>query len=246
MKKTVLITGATSDIGLSIAQKHVREGSFVILLGRDSNSLESIVESLGKDSAAAYCWDLNDTSTIKSLLKDIVKQHGKLTDLICAAGYHRILPLKLVSNDELMMTMQLNLNSHLILCQVFSNSLYSDKNSNRSITLISSIAHFVGEPGLVVYAAAKGAIVSASKSLARELAPRRIRVNTISPGWVETKHTHDIAEGLDDSALTKLHSLYPLGLGTPEDIAESCYFLSSDAARWITGLDLVIDGGRSV
>ncbi|QYJ98955.1 SDR family oxidoreductase [Shewanella alkalitolerans] len=246
MKKTVLITGATSDIGLSIAQKHVYEGNFVVLLGRDEEKLQSVVGLLGEDSCAHYVWDLNALYSLKPLLKDIVSKHGKLTDLICAAGYHKVQPLKLISNEELMLMMQTNVHSHLMLCQLFSNSLYSNKMQNRSVTMISSIAHFVGEPGLVAYSAAKGALISASKSLARELAPRNIRVNTISPGWVETKHTKDVANTLGNAALEKLHSLYPLGLGTPKDVADACYFLSSDASRWITGLDLVIDGGRSV
>ncbi|HAT8521613.1 TPA: SDR family oxidoreductase [Vibrio vulnificus] len=246
MKRKVLITGATSDIGLSIAQKHVQEGNFVILLGRNEESLKLAQESLGKDSCAAYVWDLKSPSSLKSLLKKIVAEQGKVTDLICAAGYHKILPLKLVSDEELLLTMQTNVNSHLILCQLFSNALYSDKSQDRSITLISSIAHFVGEPGLVAYSAAKGALISASKSMARELAPRKIRVNTVSPGWVETKHTKDLANDLSEAALEKLHNLYPLGLGKPEDVADACYFLSSEASRWVTGLDLVIDGGRSV
>ncbi|EJN6829606.1 SDR family NAD(P)-dependent oxidoreductase [Vibrio navarrensis] len=246
MKRKILITGATSDIGLSIAQKHVREGNFVILLGRNKEHLRLAEESLGKESSAAYVWDLKFPSSLKPLLKEIVAEHGKVTDLICAAGYHKILPLKLVSDEELLLTMQTNVNSHLILCQLFSNSLYSDKTKDRSITLISSIAHFVGEPGLVAYSAAKGALISASKSMARELAPRRIRVNTVSPGWVETRHTKDVVDDLGEAALEKLHNLYPLGLGKPEDVANACYFLSSEASRWVTGLDLVIDGGRSV
>ncbi|MCE9781763.1 SDR family oxidoreductase, partial [Shewanella algae] len=66
------------------------------------------------------------------------------------------------------------------------------------------------------------------------------------PGWVKTKHAEDVADDLGEAALEKLHNLYPLGLGKPEDVANACYFLSSEASRWVTGLDLVIDGGRSV
>ena len=85
MKRKVLITGATSDIGLSIAHKHVQKGNFVILLGRNEESLKTAEESLGKDSSAAYVWDLKSPSSLKRLLKKIVTEQGKVTDLICAA-----------------------------------------------------------------------------------------------------------------------------------------------------------------
>jgi NAD(P)-dependent dehydrogenase (short-subunit alcohol dehydrogenase family) len=115
----------------------------------------------------------------------------------------------------------------------------TNKGTLRSITFISSIASRVGASGYSVYAASKGAVNALSLSLAVELAPA-VRVNAILPGIIQTEMTKEYFENSDFVAL------YPLGFGRPEDIADAVEFLSSDHARWITGQEIVVDGGRSV
>jgi NAD(P)-dependent dehydrogenase (short-subunit alcohol dehydrogenase family) len=112
-----------------------------------------------------------------------------------------------------------------------------------SIIFISSVMGVTGEIGKTLYSMTKGAIVPMVKSMALELAPKNIRVNAVSPGVVVTPMSKSAVYSKNDEALDKIKNLHPLGLGRPEDIANACAFLLSDAARWITGINLIVDGG---
>jgi len=114
--------------------------------------------------------------------------------------------------------------------------------SQSSHVQISSVAGIKGQVGFTAYAAAKGAMIAAVRCLALELAPRNIRVNAISPGWVETEMTEKI-RSFSPESYERNKLMHPLGLGTPADISNAAQFLLSDEARWITGINLMVDGG---
>jgi NAD(P)-dependent dehydrogenase (short-subunit alcohol dehydrogenase family) len=112
-----------------------------------------------------------------------------------------------------------------------------------SIIFISSIMGVAGENGKSLYSMTKGALIAGTRSLAIELAPRKIRVNCISPGVVETPMSNSAIYSQHAESLDKIRNLHPLGLGSPTDVANACTFLLSDASKWITGINLIIDGG---
>ena len=112
-----------------------------------------------------------------------------------------------------------------------------------TILFMSSIYSRVGMPGQIGYAGSKGAVVAASRAMAIELARRNIRVNTLSPGFVRTPMTDEALAKLSDSQVKKIEDAHPLGTGSPEDVARAAVFLLAPQNRWITGIDLVIDGG---
>ena len=112
-----------------------------------------------------------------------------------------------------------------------------------SIVFISSVMGVVGENGKTLYSMTKGALISAVKSMSVELAPRKIRVNAISPGMVETPMSKNAIYSRNEESLDKLRKMHPLGFGKPEDVANASVFLLSDASRWITGTNLIVDGG---
>jgi NAD(P)-dependent dehydrogenase (short-subunit alcohol dehydrogenase family) len=112
-----------------------------------------------------------------------------------------------------------------------------------SVVLVSSVMGVVGEKGKVLYSATKGALIAGARSLALELAGRRIRVNTVSPGVVRTPLWDRSVSRQSEEQRARIEGLHPLGLGEPEDVANACIFLLSDGARWITGSNLVVDGG---
>ena len=114
-----------------------------------------------------------------------------------------------------------------------------------SLVFITSVMATVGESGKSLYALTKGAVLAAAKSLAIELAPKNIRVNCVSPGVVVSPMSQKSFYSQGEETLNHIKSLHPLGLGTPEDVAAACVYLLSDAARWVTGSNLVVDGGYS-
>lgn len=240
----VLVNGATSDIGVSIASKLKISGYTPLLVGRNVNKLQHTADILSLTEKNCYVFDNSNCDDLVKLFKSVVRDFGKLSGMVLCSGLHEIRPLKAQNSLNLGNIFQQNILSSLTFAKYFSSSLYSYDES--SLVFISSTSALVGEPGLSAYSAAKGALISATKSLAVELAYRRLRVNCISPGWVETSHAKTVKSLIGDSAVDEILRLYPLGFGHPDDIANATEFLLSDSSRWITGQNIVVDGGRTL
>lgn len=238
--KTILITGATSGIGRQCAIDCAKVGTKVVAIGRNPDKLSSLMKEM-EGINAGYIYELQNLNGIKKLIEDIVTEHGKLDGFIHAAGIETTNPVKLTSIDEYENLYRVNcLSAFEIIKNLCSIKTFNKKGS---IILISSISGIIARKGLSAYAASKGALMSAAKVMAMEMASREIRVNTISPGTILTPMMQKALDGMNEEERQKRINGFPLGLGHTTDISNACIFLLSDASRWITGQNLIIDGG---
>jgi 3-oxoacyl-[acyl-carrier protein] reductase len=241
--KTILVTGASSGIGKQTAVLLNQLGARVILVGRDRNKLHEINEQLTPLENIIWPIDLTDSVKLTSEYSNTISQTGPLNGLVCCAGIQTTLPINCLDTAKINEVMQVNLNSALLLTKLFrtKNNYYP----HSSIVFLSSVAAFIGQAGLSIYSASKGALVALTKSLAVELARNTIRVNCILPGYVKTSMLDTAFKSMSAEQIKNLESKHLLGFGQPHDVANMIAFLLADTGRWITGSSFVIDGGYS-
>jgi NAD(P)-dependent dehydrogenase (short-subunit alcohol dehydrogenase family) len=243
--KFILITGASSGIGRQCAITFSKHGARVALFGRDQHRLEETLGMMEQSSDHVICSvDLLEYEKIADVVKVFVNRQGPIEGVVNCAGISTTLPLNAISTGKMEEFFRINVVGAVNLTR---NALKLTHFSviGGSIIFISSVMGVTGESGKALYSMTKGALISAVRSMAIELATRKIRVNAISPGVVDTPMTKHAVYSKDEGSMNKIKSLHPLGLGQPADVANACLFLSSDAARWITGTNLIVDGGYS-
>ena len=238
--KTVLITGAASGIGRATAIQCSCLGAKVILMDLNEDGLRKVIDEIGSDSSEYYALDLCDYDRLLRIVSSLPRLDGVASN----AGIVKSLLARFNEKEDMEKIFSINTFSHINLVQ----ELIRQKKLNKgaSIVFTSSMSGvFCGIAGGSLYGATKSALVGYSKALAIELAPRGIRVNTIHPGMVETPLTS--ATSLSKELLEEDAKNYPLGrYGKPEEIALSIVYLLSDATVWMTGTQLLIDGGYSL
>lgn len=241
--KTILVTGASSGIGFQCAVDCAKMGAKVVAIGRNKERLEDVVCAMN-GKGVSYSYDLSDIDGIKDLVAMIVEEQGKLDGFIHAAGIEVTNPVKLSKAEEYESLFRVN---SLSAFEIVKN-LCGIKTFNKggSIVLISSISGVIARKGLSAYAASKGALMSAARVMALELAPREVRVNTISPGTILTPMMQNALDSMEEEDRERRIEGFPLGLGKTTDISNACIYLLSDASRWMTGHNLIIDGGYTV
>lgn len=243
INKTIIITGASSGIGRKCAISCSNMGARVILLGRDIDRLNmTLEEMISPPQHLMFSVDLTDYENVKKTCESIFPQVGKIQGLINCAGISTTLPFNLVSPEKLDEFFHNNVHSAINLTRIVT------KQSNisaegASIVFVSSIMGVVGENGKSLYGMTKGALIAGSRSLAIELAAKKIRVNCILPGVVDSPMSKNAIYNRNEESLAKIRILHPLGLGQPEDVANACIYLLSDASKWVTGINLIVDGG---
>lgn len=230
--KTILVTGASSGIGKEVAIRCAEQGANVIVTGRDADRLSS--SKVFPDQKQIVC-DLNNETNITQLIEAIPELDG----VVFCAGIMEYSPVKLISIKKINNIFSTNFNSQVILTQQLLK--YKKLKQGSSLVYISSIASKVGVPGTALYASTKAALNAFIRVTASELSNQKIRVNSICPGIVTTPMGDAAA-----SMATDIESIYPLGLGRPVDVAGSGIFLLSEASRWITGTELILDGGLTL
>jgi NAD(P)-dependent dehydrogenase (short-subunit alcohol dehydrogenase family) len=241
--KKILVVGASSGIGIGIAYNLHHGGATLYLQGRNEAKLKEVLS--GIDNAERHQACIADLSNEESI-SNLVDALPVLDGLIYNAGVIKTLPARYISRAAIDEIFTVNVFGTMILLKLF---LKQKKISDgASICFISSIAARYAHIGNSIYSASKGALNSFARSMALELAPRGIRVNTISPGMVRTPLVENMAGGLVNEEQLNLHlKNYPLGrFGQPKDIGSLAAFLMSDEAAWITGTDITIDGGYSI
>lgn len=238
--KRVLITGATSGIGRATALQCAAMGADVALLGRNASAMEEVVAAIDKDSTQSYLFDLRDKETLDALMPQLPKFDG----VVCNAGLVKSIVAKNCTAEDVIALFEVNVLSAIHLIQQVLEQ--KKLNKGASVVMMSSMSGvFCGLPGGSAYGATKAALSGYAKALALELAPRGIRVNTVHPGMIDTDLCKDTALTQEQFDADKVN--YPLGrYGTPEEVASAVVYLLSDATRWMTGTQLLLDGGYSV
>lgn len=241
--KNIIITGASSGIGRQTAISCSQMGARLLLIGRNKNRLDETLNQLHQpEQHLSFLLDLTDYENVETILQEGVSKIGKFHGIVHSAGITTTRPIKMVQPSKLDHFISTNVTSAINLTRLFISPKYIS-NDGGSIVFISSIMGIVGEVGKTIYSITKGALNSGARSLALELASKKIRVNTISPGVVITPMSDQAVFSQDEEARKRIIDLHPLGLGQPEDIANGCVYLLSDSSKWITGSNLVIDGG---
>ena len=247
MKKTIWITGASSGIGLATCRKLLHSGHSVLGVGRRAPSDELAKLIKGSQNTFTYVQrDLtSNTAEIPSWVLELSKTHGRFSGLVHSAGIGYPAPTIKNTPEKMSEIFDVNVFSALMLANGISDRRAASK-EGVSIVFISSISAITGAGGLVNYSASKAAINGAMRSLAKELAPRKIRVNSVLPGFVQTEMSEHWLKAFGDDYLQKIDDSYPLGLGSPDDVAAAVSFLLSGEAKWITGTEMVVDGGATL
>ena len=238
----VLITGASSGIGREMAVSLSTQHR-LILNGRDASRLEETRQAC-QSTDRHVCWarDLADVTTLAESLSAFVKKHGaQVSSFIHCAATLNVLPLRSITAAHAQAVMNTNVLSAMEITRILMRKNVNER-VLRSIVFISSIASQFGAKGFSAYCASKAALDGLMKALAVELGPD-VRVNSVLPGGVRTPMTAAMFD--DPATATRLMRDYPLGIGLPSDITNAVAFLISDQARWITGHQMVVDGGRS-
>ena len=240
----VLVTGASSGIGREVAILLSQLNARVILTGRNEERLQQTRESLHGEGHRVEAFDLSQTDEIPKWMQSVTASAGPLHGIVHAAGKQSAMPIRFATEKRVDDLVRTNLYSAIMLARGFSHKSCHTP-AGGSLVFLSSVTAFTGKPAISVYGATKGALVSFTKSLAIELAPDRIRVNCVAPGFVKTEMLEELRALLTDEQIKTLEDAHPLGFGTPRDVANAAAFLLADTGKWITGSTLVLDGGYS-
>jgi NAD(P)-dependent dehydrogenase (short-subunit alcohol dehydrogenase family) len=241
--RVAIITGGASGIGFAIAKKFVMNEIKVILIGRDKSRLKLACETLGVLSDFVGC-DLSDLHELPSVVKKIKEDNSRIDILVNNAGMHLKKPIEEVTDEDFQKVILTNQTAMFSLTREVARVMQQQHSG--VVLNISSMASQYGLPNVIAYTASKSAVEGMTRAMAVELAQYGIRVNCIAPGFIKTNMS-TLALEKDPERKRKVLSRTPLGrLGKSEEVADAALFLISDAASFITGVVLPVDGGNSV
>ena len=241
--KVAIITGGARGIGAKIAERFADEGARIVIVDIDQTLAEEQANAIVKQGgeAAAYVVDVSNTEAVKDLVSEVVKRFARVDILVNNAGITRDGLLLTMSERDWDAVIAVNLKSVFNFTKAIARPMIKQKGG--AIINISSVVGLFGNGGQFNYAASKAGVIGATKSAAKELASRNIRVNAIAPGYIQTAMT----DKLDEKARNTLLDLIPAkALGQPQDVANAALFLASDLASYVTGEVLRVDGGMAM
>ncbi|NIJ51270.1 SDR family NAD(P)-dependent oxidoreductase [Dyadobacter arcticus] len=241
--RLALITGGGSGIGFNIAQCLIRAGAKVVITGRRESVLKEAVAALGND-AKYVVNDVTDLKSIPALIEDIELTFGEIDILVNNAGINMKKHAVEVSDEDFDKVIQTNLHAVFSITRECGKKMIARKRG--CIIMITSMAALYGIDRVVAYTASKSAVGGMVKALATEFSPNNVRINAIAPGFIETPMMLTAMNG-DPSRRDKAMDRTPMGIwGKPDDVGWAAVYLASDAARFITGVSLPVDGGNSI
>lgn len=235
--KVCIITGAAQGIGHQIAKQFAADGAIVYACDKQEFSTDN-------ERIHPIVMDITDADCVKANLMQIFKAEGRIDCLVNNAGIVYNRKIGMIIREETERMFLVNVIAVLELIQLCSRLMA--RNGGGSIVNIASVTAVLGSPGQVAYSATKGAIISMTKSAAKELAPLGIRVNAVAPGIVQTERFAELYEANGNKIDERIQRIALGRLGTPEDIAHACAFLASDRANYISGQILGVDGCASI
>lgn len=242
--KVIIVTGASSGIGAQCAIDCSKMGARVVLVARNEERLKQTLEQCEEPSRHMILpLDLSSSEGLKEAIKDVVAKVGKINGVVNCAGMSSVTPLKLVTDELLDQFFRTNVYSAINLSKEVTRVGNYDKEHGCSIIFFASIMGLCGEKCKTMYSATKGALIAAARSMACELAKNKVRVNVVSPGAIETPINAKLPHMADPELRKELEEKHLLGLGECSDIANACIYLLSDAAKWVTGQNFIVDGG---
>lgn len=242
--KRVVVTGAGRGIGLAIAHAFAREGAKLAIISRNPTSCGTAAKEINTaspDSTRFYALDVADHEAVQETAKNIVEDLGGVDILVNNAGVTRDGLLMRMKSEDWDAVLDTNLKGAFNLVKAFQRPLM--KGTDPRIINISSVIGLIGNAGQANYAASKAGLIGFTKSVARELAGRKVTCNAIAPGFITTDMTDELSDDLKQGIIAKV----PLAdLGKVDDIAAATLFLASPDARYITGQVLAVDGGMTM
>jgi 3-oxoacyl-[acyl-carrier protein] reductase len=242
--KTALVTGGSKGIGKAIVEAFLKEGARVWYLSRTVSESHANFEKAAAENGGKVAWiacDVSSEAETEKAVSAMLAAAGKLDVVVNNAGINRDGFIMRMSLEDWESVLRTNLTSAFFICRAASRIMIKQRSG--SIVNISSIAGILGNGGQTNYSSSKAGLIGFTKSLARELAGRNIRVNAVAPGWVETAMTEKIPAAIMEKAIAAV----PLGrIGSPEEIASAVLFLASEMSSYITGDVIKVDGGMGM
>lgn len=235
--KKVVVTGASSGMGRQVAVELAESGAIVLAIARRRAELEALRDKYNQN-IFIFPSDITIKDNIEIAIKTFVEKFGKIDGVVHAAGSANVTPLRFFDEKIANEMMELNLWSGVNLVEIVNKKKYS--NNDSSYVMFSSIYSYNGGRGMLAYSASKAALRIAVHSMAKEICERGARINTVSPGWVETEMTLKASPITNSEDIINKHLL---GTGKPSDVSGVVLFLLSDRSQWVTGTDIIVDGG---
>lgn len=233
-----IVTGASSGMGRKIVSDLVNSGAKVLAIARRTNNLESLKSELG-DTLSIASVDVRNKELLENSIKCFVKANGKLKGAVHCAGIEGFTPLRNFDEDLARSIMDISFWGAIYLAQIVNKKTNSYEGC--STVIFSSVAAVTGKKGLFAYSSAKAAMNTATKTIAKEIAKDGKRINSVLPAWVVTEMTQNAARNVDIPEYLLAQHL--MGLGEPSNVCNLVKFLLSDDSSWVTGTNIVVDGG---